>query len=93
MSSVMSNTATANLIMPIILGLSVDSLSPMLIGTAFACSLAMPLPVSTPPNAMAFSSGEITVGDMVKPGLLLTVVGVILAFTTGYWWWSVVGLV
>lgn len=92
MSSVMSNTATANLIMPIILGLSVTTLSPMLIGTAFACSLAMPLPVSTPPNAMAFSSGQLSVGDMVKPGLLLTAVGVFLAFTTGYWWWGVMGL-
>lgn len=92
MSSVMSNTATANLVMPIILGLSVEPLSPILIGTAFACSLAMPLPVSTPPNAMAFSSGQIAVGDMVKPGLLLTVVGVVLAFTTGYWWWQAVGL-
>lgn len=92
MSSVMSNTATANLIMPIILGLSTTSLSPLLIGTAFACSLAMPLPVSTPPNAMAFSSGQITVTDMVKPGLILTVLGVALAFTTGYWWWELVGL-
>ncbi len=92
MSSVMSNTATANLIMPIILGLSVEGLSPILVGTAFACSLAMPLPVSTPPNAMAFSSEEITVGDMIKPGLVLTVVGVALAFTAGYWWWNASGV-
>lgn len=92
MSSVMSNTATANLIMPIILGLNVDSLSPMLIGTAFACSLAMPLPVSTPPNAMAFSSGQIGVSDLVRPGLVLTLLGVILAFTLGYNWWRVMGL-
>ena len=92
MSSVMSNTATANLIMPILLGLSVRPLSPLLIGTAFACSLAMPLPVSTPPNAMAFSSGQLAVSDLIKPGLLLTIVGVILAFTTGYWWWQMVGI-
>ena len=92
MSSVMSNTATANLIMPIILGLSVDPVSPILIGTAFACSMAMPLPVSTPPNAMAFSSGQISVNDMVKPGLILTGIGVALAFTIGYWWWGIVGL-
>ncbi len=92
MSSLVSNTATANLVLPIILGLNMDSLSPMMIGTAFGCSLAMPLPVSTPPNAMAFSSGLIRVGDMVKPGLLLTLMGLILAFTTGYWWWKFVGL-
>jgi len=92
MSSVMSNTATANLVMPMIIGLSVEPLSPILLGTAFACSMAMPLPVSTPPNAMAFSSGQIKVDDMVLPGLVLTVVGGILAFTTGYWWWGIVGL-
>jgi len=50
------------------------------------------LPISTPPNAMAFSSGQIRVMDMAKPGLLLTVVGVALALTTGYWWWDTVGL-
>ncbi|MEM9585688.1 MAG: DASS family sodium-coupled anion symporter [Planctomycetota bacterium] len=92
MSSLMSNTATANLILPIIIGLSVDTVSPMMIGTAFGCSLAMPLPVSTPPNAMAFSSGQINVADMVRPGLILTVTGILLAFTTGYWWWDLMGI-
>ena len=90
MSAVMSNTATANLIMPIILGLSVEPLAPLLVGVAFCCSLAMPLPVSTPPNAMAFSSGEIRVSDMMKAGLTITVIGILLAFATGYWWWGLV---
>lgn len=92
MSSIMSNTATANLLMPIILGLSLEPLSPILVGVAFACSLAMPLPISTPPNAMAFSSGEIRVKDMVRPGLILTVIGVVLALTVGYWFWDRVGI-
>jgi sodium-dependent dicarboxylate transporter 2/3/5 len=92
MSSLMSNTATANLILPIIIGLSVSSTSPIMIGTAFGCSLAMPLPISTPPNAMAFSSGRISVMDMAKPGMILTLAGIALAFTTGYWWWKATGL-
>ena len=92
MSSVMSNTAAANLIMPIILGLNVDAVSPLLISVAFCCSMAMPLPVSTPPNAMAFSSGQLTVMDMVKAGLVLTLIGLLLNFTAGYWWWGMVGL-
>ncbi len=92
MSSVMSNTATANLLMPIILGLSVENLSPVLVGVAFACTLAMPLPVSTPPNAIAFSSGELKVKDMLVPGAIVTVTGLALALTTGHWWWDLVGL-
>lgn len=92
MSSVMSNTATANLLLPIIVGLSVGSPSAMMIGTAFGCSLAMPLPISTPPNAMAFSSGKIRVSDMAVPGVLLTALGIVLAMTTGYWWWGVTGV-
>ncbi|MCA9055051.1 MAG: SLC13/DASS family transporter [Planctomycetaceae bacterium] len=92
MSSVMSNTAAANLLMPIALGLSVSDVTPVMVGVAFACTLAMPLPISTPPNAMAFGSGELSTLDMLKPGLLITVIGTGLAFTTGYWWWDIVGL-
>lgn len=92
MSSLMSNTATANLLLPIIVGLGVATASPMMIGTAFGCSLAMPLPISTPPNAMAFSAEKINLMDMAKPGLLITLIGVALALTTGYWWWKTIGL-
>lgn len=92
MSSLMSNTATANLLLPIIIGMNIEPATPMMVGTAFGCSLAMPLPISTPPNAMAFSSGQIKVMDMAKPGLLLTTVGIGLALTTGYWWWDLVGI-
>ncbi len=92
MSSLMSNTATANLLLPIIVGMSINSASPLMIGTAFGCSLAMPLPISTPPNAMAFSSEQISVMDMVKPGMIITLTGVALALTTGYWWWKTVGM-
>jgi sodium-dependent dicarboxylate transporter 2/3/5 len=92
MSSVMSNTATANLMMPIILGLDVEPISPLLIGIAFCCSLAMPLPVSTPPNAMAFGSNQLTVKEMVKAGAPITAIGVVLTFSTGYWWWGKIGL-
>lgn len=92
MSSVMSNTATATLILPIAIGLDVEPLSPILIGIAFGCSLAMPLPISTPPNAMAFSSGQISVKDMLIPGVILTSVGLLLACTIGYTWWQFAGL-
>lgn len=92
MSSVMSNTATANLLMPIILGLGAEHMSPILMSVAFACTLAMPLPVSTPPNAIAFSSGELTVKDMLVPGAVITIIGLTLALTVGLWYWELVGL-
>lgn len=92
MSSVMSNTATANLIMPIALGMNQNASEPLLVGVAFACTLAMPLPVSTPPNAMAFSTEQITVASMLKPGLAITLAGILLTFTIGFWWWGLVGL-
>lgn len=92
MSSVMSNTATANLLMPIILGLGAEHMSPILMSVAFACTLAMPLPVSTPPNAIAFSSGELAVKDMLVPGAVITIIGLTLALTVGLWYWELVGL-
>jgi sodium-dependent dicarboxylate transporter 2/3/5 len=92
MSSVMSNTAAANLLLPILVGLSVSPLPPVLVTVAFACSLAMALPISTPPNAIAFSSGELRAADLLKPGLILTIIGLVMTFTLGRWWWDVAGL-
>ena len=91
-SSLMSNTATANLLMPMILGLTIETKSPFLLVVAFACSLAMALPISTPPNAMAFSSGELRVADVLKPGALISAVGLAFVLTIGYWWWGLIGI-
>ncbi len=92
MSTVMSNTASANLLMPIVMGVAATNVSPLLLSVAFACSLAMALPVSTPPNAIAFSSGEIRVRDMVRAGLMTSLVGIGLTFTASWWWWRLLGL-
>jgi len=94
MSSVMSHTATSNLMMPIVLGLSMNQpITPILLAVAFSCSVAMPLPISTPPNAMAFSSGELSVKDMARPGIILTLTGLLVTFTLGYLWWKLVGVI
>lgn len=92
MSSLMSNTATANLLMPVALGVGTASQTPILVAIAFACTLAMPLPVSTPPNALVFASGELSTPDMLLPGTVITVLAMLLAFTLGYAWWQAVGL-
>ena len=92
MSCLMSNTATANLVMPMIAGLALDQNAPVLLTNAVACSIAMALPVSTPPNAMAFASEEIRVSDLLKPGILIILASLIVALTLGFWWWGFLGV-
>lgn len=75
-STFISNTATANLILPVIVSLDQSPLT-MTIAVAIALSGAMALPVSTPPNALAFGSGLISTRDMGLSGSMVT--GVILA--------------
>jgi len=88
MAALMSNTATANLLLPIIaaLGTSLTSLAPfgggmmLILTVTMTCSLAMPLPVSTPPNAMAHATGQIETRDMIRSGILIGGFGVALLF-------------
>lgn len=83
MANFMSNTATANLLLPIFAALAVSfpSLSGMggermlLLGAAFSASLGMSLAISTPPNAIAYGSGEIRTPDMLKTGAVLGIIG------------------
>ncbi len=92
-SSVMSNTAAVNLIAPVVMGLGGVEYAPMLLIAAFACTISMPLPVSTPPNAMAYGfragpadHGEFTARDMIGPGLTMTLVGLgFLALLAAFW--------
>ncbi|MEQ9297778.1 MAG: SLC13 family permease [Cyclobacteriaceae bacterium] len=85
MANFMSNTATANLLLPIIavLGTALPALeglggSKMLIlSVAMAASLGMALPISTPPNALAHATGLIKTQDMTKVGVVIGLVGLI----------------
>ncbi|ERB63497.1 SLC13 family permease [Vibrio coralliilyticus OCN008] len=88
MANFMSNTATANLLMPIAaaIGASMESLSSMgglqglLVVVAFSASLGMILPVSTPPNSLAYSTGLIESKDMAKTGVIIGVIGLIIVY-------------
>ncbi len=72
-ASFMSRSVAANLILP--LAVAFSSIQPVLaILIAFACSVSMPLPVSTPPNAIAFSSGFLESKDMCITGTAITVI-------------------
>lgn len=90
MANFMSNTATANLLMPIAaaIGASMESLvtvgglQGLLVVVAFSASLGMILPVSTPPNSLAYSTGLIESKDMAKTGVILGVVGLLIVYTS-----------
>ena len=93
MSTVMSNTATANLLGPVVAGLPGIDPAPLLVAVAFGCSLAMALPISTPPNAMAFASGQLEARDLLQVGLPITIGGALLTIGLGFGWWRLLGVV
>lgn len=76
-----SNTASANMIIPIIIAISnaasINPLPPVL-GAAIGCSFAFMLPVATPPNAIIYGSGMISLPQMMKIGFWLNIAGIII---------------
>ena len=89
LSNFISNSATAALLMPILtvvcaaMGDKLDAIggtSTVLIGVAIAASSAMVLPISTPPNALAYATNLVEQKDMSKIGLMVGV----LSITLGY---------
>lgn len=89
MANFMSNTATANLLMPIAaaVAMSMESLAAvggiqgLLVVVAFSASLGMILPVSTPPNSLAYSTGLIESKDMAKAGIIVGLVGLTIVYS------------
>ena len=63
--------------MPIVVG--VTAVSPLVsaVIVAMAASAAMILPISTPPNAIAYGSGYVDVRDMIKGGSIITLVSIV----------------
>ena len=82
-----SNTATATMGMPVMvgvaLGLGVDPLV-LMAAAAMASSMAFMLPVATPPNAIVFGSGRITIQQMTRAGVWLNLLSITLVTLTAY---------
>jgi sodium-dependent dicarboxylate transporter 2/3/5 len=78
LSETASNTASANMIVPIAIAVSqaagVRPIEPVL-GATLGASMGFMMPISTPPNAIVYSSGYIPIGQMIRHGLLLDVTG------------------
>ena len=77
LSNFMSNTAAANIIMPVAIVMAPGQEKLMLVAIALASSSAMCMPISTPPNALASASGQIQAKDFLITGLIAGVVGVV----------------
>ena len=95
LSNFISNSASANLVVPILMVVgkaiagnpesaesfsALGGVSAMIVGVAICASLAMCLPVSTPPNALAHSTGMITTKQMATVGVIIGVVGLVLGY-------------
>ncbi|MFZ5425493.1 MAG: SLC13 family permease [Thermodesulfobacteriota bacterium] len=80
LTEVTSNTAVATLMIPVMgaiaVGMGVHPYGPI-IAACIACSYAFMLPVATPPNAVVFGSGAVTIKQMAKTGFWLNIMGII----------------
>ena len=89
MANFISHTATAALLVPIlaVVGESmstalgpVGGVATLLVGVAIASSVGMVLPISTPPNALAYATGLIEQKNMVKVGLIMGVASLLVGY-------------
>jgi len=89
-SIVASNTASAGIFLPIAIGLGQKTgFSPVILAVAvgISTSLDFMLPVGTPPNAIAYSTGKVSMPEMIKAGLLLDITGALLTILMAYMVW------
>ncbi|WP_296696812.1 SLC13 family permease [Thiocapsa sp. UBA6158] len=95
LSTVISNSATANLLVPLALSLAIGlPIDPTAVGVmvALACALAMALPISTPPNAVAYATGEVQTREMVVSGIVIGGFGALLLALVMPTVWGALGL-
>jgi sodium-dependent dicarboxylate transporter 2/3/5 len=80
LSEVASNTAVANMMIPILIAVAAAIKVPpylLAIPATVACSNVFMLPVSTPPNAIVYGSGKLDMNDMMRTGFRLHLIGVV----------------
>lgn len=89
LTEVSSNTATATIFMPVMVGLGgALGVHPQLlmVAAATAASCAFMLPVATPPNAIVFGAGYLTTNHMFRAGFGLNLIFTVLITALVYWW-------
>lgn len=91
----MSNAAVIAILMPVALSISVQTgIDPKVMTFAIAVpsGLAFMLPMGTPANAIAYSSGFLRIKDMVVPGLIMGVTAWLVFIIVGLYYWPLLGL-
>ncbi len=90
LSTFISNSASAALMVPILITVGegmeaqlapVGGVTTLVLGLALCASFAMALPISTPPNAIAYSTGLVKTNQMTKVGLTVGVISIVLGYT------------
>jgi solute carrier family 13 (sodium-dependent dicarboxylate transporter), member 2/3/5 len=83
-SEATSNTASANMVVPVIISLclaaNINPIPPA-IGATLGASWGFMLPVSTPPNAIVYGSGMIPITKMIRAGILFDIIGGVIIWT------------
>ncbi len=94
MSNFLSNTVTASLLIPLAISLVTSGLLDGVAGMlmlglviALGSSFAMVLPISTPPNAIAVSTGMIQTKHMISAGLIVGLIGLVLILLLSVIYW------
>ena len=88
LTEVTSNTATTMLLMPILAAMAVSTgieLRLIMIPAAISASFAFMLPVATPPNAVVYGCGGLSISRMAREGLVLNLIGAVVVSTICYW--------
>ncbi|MEZ4399154.1 MAG: DASS family sodium-coupled anion symporter [Kofleriaceae bacterium] len=83
LSEATSNTATATLMAPLAIGLADathTSPVPAVLGATIGASFGFMMPISTAPNALAYGTGRVTVGQMMRTGIIFDLVGFVVVW-------------
>lgn len=94
LTEITSNTATASMLLPILIALTVSTemdVIGLIAGATLACSCAFMLPVATPPNAIVFSSGQIEFKEMMRAGIWMNLLSIAVISVFAYFFGGTLG--
>ncbi len=88
LTEITSNVATTSMLLPVLASMAFSlDVHPfiLMVGATIAASCAFMLPVATPPNAVVFGSGYLTIPDMMRKGFWLNIISIIIIIGITYY--------